>query len=191
MPSQQVNACGWGGDGEMKRHSNIRLTAPNGKSIPQSLNIKTSMLPGRMGFGIAVPDPGQAIPYLQATGGLQINRIAELKSFGFETVIDLGTAEKTAYLHRQETEVLGMRYISIPVDGVLPNQQQVNDFTQQVIDSSNNMLLVYSPSSELLGTMWAAYRINLGAPVDFAINQGKTLGMKADQEAILRGRVIQ
>ncbi len=173
----------------MKRHSKILHTDSDGKTISQSLNVKTSKLPGQMGYGIAIPDPGQAIPYLQATGGRPFNRIAELKSFGFETVIDLGTAEKTAKLHRQETEALGMRYISIPVDGIQPNQQQVNEFTQRVIDASNNMLLVYSPSSELLGTMWAAYRINLGAPIDFAINQGKALGMSDDQEVILRSSI--
>ena len=141
-----------------------------------------------MGYGIAIPDPGRAVPYLQATRGRQINRIAELKIFGFETVIDLGTPEKTARLHQLETEALKMRYFSIPVDGVVPSQDQVDDFTQKVIDASNEMLLVYAPDSALLGTMWAAYRINLGAPVDFAIKQGKDLGMEAAQEAILRNR---
>ncbi len=141
-----------------------------------------------MGYGIAIPDPGRAVPYLQATRGRQINRIAELKVFGFETVIDLGTPEETAHLHRLETEALRMRYFNIPVDGVVPSQEQVNDFTQKVIDASNDMLLVYAPDSALLGTMWAAYRINLGAPVDLSVKQGKELGMEAEQEAILRNR---
>ncbi len=117
----------------------------------------------------------------RATRGRQINRIAELKIFGFETVIDLGTPEKTARLHQLETEALGMRYISIPIDGLVPSQEQVDDFTQKVIDASKDMLLVYAPSSALLGTMWAAYRINLGAPVEFAINQGKKMGMGPNQ----------
>ncbi|MCP3665289.1 MAG: hypothetical protein GY696_22785 [Gammaproteobacteria bacterium] len=98
---------------------------------------------------------------------------SELKHFGFETVIDLGTPEGTAYLHQSETEALGMRYISISVNGVVPSQEQVDHFTQKVVDSSSDMLLVYSPNSALLGTMWAAYRINLGAPVEFAMKQGK------------------
>ncbi len=184
-----VLACGWWGDGEVNRNSDAVLTAPDGKSLPQALTHKTSKLPGRIGYGIAIPDPGQAIPYLQATKGRQFNRITELKAFGFETVIDLGTPEKTAHLHRAETEALGMHYFSIPIDGAVPNQKQVNDFTQKVVSASNNMLLVYAPNSALLGTMWAAYRINLGAPVEFAINQGKELGMGPDQEAILRNRL--
>ncbi len=189
MSPKSVYACGWWGDGEMNRHNDAVLTASDGKSVPQTLTHKTSKLPGRMGYGIAIPDPGRAIPYLQATRGRQINRIAELKIFGFETVIDLGTPEKTARLHQLETEALGMRYISIPIDGLVPSQEQVDDFTQKVIDASKDMLLVYAPSSVLLGTMWAAYRINLGAPVEFAINQGKKMGMGPNQEATLRNRL--
>jgi len=188
MSSQSVHACGWWGDGEMNRHDDAVLTTPNGKPLPQTLTYETSKLPGRMGYGIAIPDPGRAIPYLQATRGRQINRIAELKAFGFETVIDLGTPEETAQLHRSETEALNMRYISIPVDGAVPSQEQVNNFSQKVVDASSDMLLVYAPDSALLGTMWAAYRINLGAPIEFAINQGKKLGMEAEQEAVLRNR---
>ncbi len=188
VPPKSVLACGWWGDGEMNRHDDVVLTTPGGKPLPQTLTYKTSKLPGRMGYGIAIPDPGRAIPYLQATSGHQINRIAELKTFGFEAVIDLGTPEKTAQLHRSETEELGMRYISIPVDGKIPSQKQVNDFTQKVVDASSDMLLVYAPNSALLGTMWAAYLINLGAPVEFAIKQGNELGMEVEQEAIIRHR---
>ena len=189
IPPQSAQACGWWGDGEVNRHNDIVLTAPRGISAPRSPTYKTTKLPGRMGYGIAIPDPGRAIPYLQATHGRQINRIAELKTFGFETVIDIGTPEKTAYLHRSETEALGMRYISIPVDGVVPSKKQVNDFTQNVINASDDMLLVYAPNSALLGTMWAAYRINLGAPIEFAIKQGRDLGMEPDQESTLRNRL--
>jgi hypothetical protein len=81
-----------------------------------------------------------------------------------------------------------MRYINIPVNGNVPDQKQVNKFTQSVIDASSDMLLVYAPSSELLGSMWAAYRINVGAPVEFSINQGRKLGMSEEQAAILHKR---
>ena len=189
ISSKSAQACGWWGDGEVSRHNDLILTTSDGKAVPQTLTNKSSKLPGRMGYGIAIPDPGQAIPYLQATSGRQINRIAKLHDFGFETVIDLGTPEKTAKLHRSETEALGMRYFNIPVNGAVPSQEQVDEFTQKVVDASSNMLLVYAPNSALLGTMWAAYRINLGAPIEFAIKQGKKLGMVTNQEAILRSRL--
>ncbi|MES9900542.1 MAG: hypothetical protein ABW148_16165 [Sedimenticola sp.] len=187
-PIHSVQACGWWGDGEVTRHNDLLFATAGGSSLPQTVTYKTSKLPGRMGFGIAVSSPDLAIPYLQATRGQQINRIAELNAFGFKTVIDLGTKEKTAQLHRQETETLGMRYISIPVDSAIPNQQQIDEFTQKVIDSSSDMLLVYAPDSALLGTMWAAHRINLGAPVEIAIKQGTQLGMQTEQMLVLRSR---
>jgi len=172
----------------MKRHNNILLSAPNSKDIPQTLSIKTSKLPGRMGFGIAVPSPGEAIPYLQITQGLQINRIGDLNTFGFKTVIDLGTNEEIAKKHRAETEELGMHYINISVKGFIPTVRQVKYFTQVVVSFSSDNLLIYAPNSKLLGTMWAAHQINLGAPIDYAINQGKKLGMEVAQETILRNR---
>ncbi|MEJ1297412.1 MAG: hypothetical protein RPU64_15610 [Candidatus Sedimenticola sp. (ex Thyasira tokunagai)] len=188
-PTHSVQACGWWGDGDVNRDVDEVLTSLDGKLLPQTLSIKTSKLPGRMGYGIAMPDPGRAIPYLQATNGRLINRISELKIFGFKTVIDLGTPAKTAHLHRQETEALGMRYISIPVVGEVPSQDQVNDFSHQVVVGGNDMLLVYAPSSALLGTMWSAYRINLGAPLEFAIREGTDLGMGPEQESELRKRL--
>ncbi|MCU7931925.1 MAG: hypothetical protein KZQ90_14075 [Candidatus Thiodiazotropha sp. (ex Codakia rugifera)] len=189
ISSNSVHGCGWWGDGEVNRHNDLVLTDQDRQPVPQTLTYKTSKLPGRMGYGIAVPDPGQAIPYLQATGGRPLNRIAELKIFGFETVIDLGTPEKAARLHQLETEAVGMRYIHILVDDTVPSRDQVSDFTQHVINASKDMLLVYAPNSRLLGTMWAAYRINLGAPIEYALNQGAKLGMGPDQEAILRSRI--
>ncbi|PUB89108.1 MAG: hypothetical protein DBP01_10865 [gamma proteobacterium symbiont of Ctena orbiculata] len=188
MSPGHISACGWWGDGEVNREDNEAITTPDGRVLPHIVNHHSSKLPGRMGYGIAIPDPGRAIPYLQATMGRPLNRIAELSAFGFKTVIDIGTSEKSARLHRKETEVLGMRYISIPVDGNLPSREQVEDFTQHVVDASHGMLLVYAPRSELLGTMWAAYRMNLGAPVGFAIKEGRELGMLPDQEITLRNR---
>ncbi len=188
--STSVEGCGWWGDGEVNRQDDLAPIGPDGRVVSQTLTNETSKLPGRMGYGIAMPDPGRAIPYLQATLGLPINRIGDLKIFGFEAVIDLGTPEKAARLHRSETEALGMHYINIPIEGSVPGQKQVDLFSQSVVDASSDMLLVYAPSSALLGTMWAAYRINLGAPLEFAIRQGKELGMETEQEAILRRRAI-
>jgi hypothetical protein len=186
LTPNHLMACGWWGDGELNRDDDIALTGEDGKSLPRTLSIQNAKLPGRMGYGIAVTEPGLAIPYLQATRGHQVNSIAELKTFGFKTVIDLGTPVKEARLHQLETETLGIHYINIPIEGNLPSKKQLSYFTQQVVNhSSHNMLLVYAPNATLLGTMWAAYRINLGAPLEFAIKQGKKLGMENEQESAL------
>ena len=101
----------------MNRSDSVVLTVTDGRPISDALSLKTSKLPGRMGYGIVVLDPGQTIPYLKATYGRQISRIGELKEFDFEAAIDLGTLSETAHKHRQETESLGMRYFNIPVVG--------------------------------------------------------------------------
>jgi len=175
----------------MNKSDTVVRSTTDGKPISERLSLETSKLPGRMGYGIVVPDPGQAVPYLKATYGRQISSIGELKDFGFDAVIDLGTPLDTALKHRKETETLGMRYFNIPVDGSTPSTEQTREFSRMVIDNSQRPLLVYAPSSALLGSMWASYRINLGAPLGFAIEEGRALGMMPDQEAVLRRRVEQ
>lgn len=185
-PLEAAHGCGWWGDGEMNRDSDpavAPVTDTSGRVLPGD---KASKLPGRMGYAIAVPDPGHAVPYLEATYGRRINRIGELKSLGYETVIDLGTPSETARLHRAETEALGMRYFNIPIEGDFPNKEQVDRFSRLIVESGRDPLLVYAPSASLLGTMWASYRIGyLGAPSSFAIAEGRSLGMTREQGAAL------
>lgn len=184
-----VHACGWWGDGEVSRDDDRpEVTAPDGSPLEQTLSIRSTKLPGRMGYGIAVPGLGRAIPYLLATSGRPVNRIGELKTFGFLSVIDLGTQPKTARLHQTETEAVGMRYFNIPVEGDMPSREQTDRFSRMVYASSRGPLLVYAPSSALLGAMWASYLINLGAPLDYALKEGKSLGMAPEQEDELRRR---
>lgn len=184
-----VYACGWWGDGEMGRHTGADITSPGGKRANTRLDLKAAKLPGRDGYGIAVTQPGLAVPYLQATYGRPLNRIADLKAIGFAAVIDVGTPEQTARLHRAETEVAGMRYLNIPVKGDMPNIQQIRLFNRMITKSGGAPLLVYAPSAPLLAFIWAAHRISLGAPFAFAIQQGKSLGLTAGQETELRKRV--
>ncbi len=182
-------ACGWWGDSEMSSRRDNAFTSADGRPLAHTLNIQSMKLPGRMGFGIAVPEPGRAIPYLLATFGQPLTRIGELKIFGFRTVIDLGTPAITAHLHRAETEEAGMQYFSIPIKGDIPNPQQISFYNRIVINANNGPLLVYAPKAELLAIMWASYRISLGSPLEFALAEGKALGLTREQETELRNRV--
>ena len=183
-----AEACGWWGDGETSRTDITLLPTHDGKPLPEALTVDNTKLPGRMGYGIAVTEQGRAIPYLQATYGRPLARIRELKAFGFQTVIDLGTPEKTARLHRAETEAVGMRYHNIPIAGHNPNADQTKLFSSIVLNATVGSLLVYAPSSSLLGMMWASHRLNVGSPMDFAIAEGMALGLTQEQAATLRTR---
>ncbi len=188
-PLTPVHACGWWGDGEMSRHASAGPAAPDGKTVNTKLDIASARLPQRQGYAIAVTGPGLAIPYLQATYGRKLNRIPDLKAFGFAAIIDLGTPAKTARLHRAESEAAGMRYMSIPVAGDTPEPRQTGLFNQMIAKSGSAPLLVYAPSAPLLAFFWAAHRISLGAPLAFAIQQGKSLGLTPGQGTVLRKRV--
>ncbi len=181
-----ARACGWWGDGETSREDSTKFPTHDGKPLPERVSLETSRLPNEMGFGIAVPEPGRAIPYLQATYGRQPTRIGEFKTYGFHAVIDLGTPSDTAALHRAETEAAGLSYFSIPVVGETPSDRQTQRFSRIVLESADKSLLVYSPSSPLLAMMWAAHRINSGSPVSFAIAEGRSLGLTEAQEEALR-----
>ncbi len=180
-----VYACGWWGDGEMTRHSQEILSSPNGNPVSTRLNLQTAKLPGRKGYGIAVIGPGQAVPYLQATYGRPLNRISELKTFGFNTVIDLGPSQETARKHEAETRTAGMLYFTIQVNGNTPTSEQVTEFNQIVSNTKNGSVLVYAPQAASLGAMWAFHRFSLGGPIAFSISQGRLLGLTSKQEAEL------
>ncbi len=185
-PLGPAHACGWWGDGEMNRDEDPAIASVTSETGRQLSDREASKLPGRMGYGLAVPDPGHAIPYLRATYGRRINRIGELESLGYKTVIDLGTPSETARFHRAETEALGMRYVNIPIEGSLPTREQTERFSRLIVDSGRYPLLVYAPTAELLGAMWASYRIGyLGAPRAFAIEEGRSMGMTQEQGAAL------
>ena len=175
----------------MNRPDIVIHSTIDGKPVSEVLSIESAKLPGRMGYGIALHDPGKAIPYLLATFGRQINRIGELKDFGFEMVIDVGTPPDVASKHREETEALGMAYFNIPVSGSIPSPEQASEFTRMLLEIGDYPLLVYSTTAPLLGSMWAYYRINHGAPLEYAILEGNNLGMMPEQEAELRRRHSQ
>jgi len=178
-------ACGWWGDGEMSQ-TDDDIIAADGRPVEQSLDLKSMKLPGKMGYGIAVPGPGRAIPYLLATFGQPVTQISEFKIFGFRSVIDLATPEPAARLHRAETEAVGMRYYNIAIDGDMPSPKQSALFNQTVLNVNNGPLLVYAPRAALIAVMWASYRISLGSPLGFALSEGKSLGLSVEQEKVLR-----
>ena len=190
LSPHQVIACGWWGDGEMNRDSEPALPTVTDASGQELQGVAASKLPGRLGYGIAVLEPGRAVPYLQATYGWRINRIGDLRSVGYETVIDLGTPANAARLHRKESETVGMRYFNIPITEEFPSRDQVDRFGRLIMGFGRDPVLVYAPAASLLGIMWASYRIDyLGTPISFALDEGRSLGMTEAQGASLIGRL--
>jgi protein tyrosine phosphatase (PTP) superfamily phosphohydrolase (DUF442 family) len=180
MPFSTSLACGWWGDGEMSKHW-------DNDTVARNFGLNAAKLPGKMGYGLAILEPGRATPYLNATHGRPLNHIRDLSALGFKAVIDLGTVVETAALHRAETESVSMHYFTIPISGEMPSREQVERFGKLVLKAADGPILVYARTPGLLGTMWASYRIGaLGAPFDFSINEGRLLGMTSEQAVALK-----
>lgn len=186
--AEAVHACGWWGDSEMSSRRQTALITPDGRAVEETLSLQSMKLPGEAGYGVAVPEPGRAIPYRLATNGQTVTRINEFRIFGFRSVIDLGTPTSTAHLHGIETETAGMAYFNIPIESNMPNRQQTRMFNQIVLNARNGPLLVYAPRAELLAVMWAFYRLSLGSPMAFVLSEAEAMGLTAVQEAELRDR---
>ena len=80
-----------------------------------------------------------------------------------------------------------MRYFNVPVESMVPVAQQIAQFRDLLLDAGNRPLLVVAPSAEILAVTWAAYRLQLGAPLSYAIYEGKSIGLRSEQESILLG----
>mgnify|MGYP003981080183 FL=1 len=181
LPAASANACGWWGDGEMNRDQKRDFGAAAHSYTPNM-----ARLPDHRGYGIAVPDPGRAAPYMTMTHGRPISRIKDLVPFGFDAVIDLGPPPHALDDHRQETEAAGMAYFNIPIKDYMPTPEQTALFGDVIVSFSAKPSLVYAPTPALLGGMWAAYRISMGGSLDYSIAEGRTLGMTPDQEKQMR-----
>lgn len=191
-------ACGWWGDGEGDDNEAIVIGADGqpvskagsasghavGPAIPSGLEVPAP----RSGYGIAVRDGGSAVPYLDAVQGAAVYSIQQLHQAGFQAVIDLGTAPAVAALHRRETEVLGMKYFNIPIDGDVPGKAHVVRFSEILVDNENLPILVFSASADLLGGMWVNYRLSKGSSPEDAVEEGRKLGLSENSVNDLKNR---
>ena len=179
-----AGACGWWGDGEMNRDQLLQGSASGGRHIPLFLDRDSITLPGNL-YGIAITEPGLAQPYLQSTYGRPISNIEDLGAFGFRTIIDLGppgdlTSQEFLKGSRQR-----IRYCRVPNESLIPGRIQVSEFRNLVLDAGNLPALVVAPAAEMLAGMWAAYRLELGAPLSYTITEAVSMGLRPEQEATL------
>lgn len=184
-PMAPALACGWWGDGEMRR---AFAEDRNGAAVTGSTTLTPELLriPGDNGFGVSVLDAATLIPYQSLTHGRAPDRIAGFKPYGVTTVIDLGTPPAVAALHRRETEAAGMTYHSLPMADIMPTPRQTRQFADWVVGASDAPLLIYAPDRSRLAAMWVAYRLALGAPLAASLAQGRRLGLTPEQEARFR-----
>lgn len=188
--SPPASACGWWGDGEDDDTESIVIGADGWPvSDDQTISNDLEVPAPRSGYGVVVQRDGNAVPYLKAVPGRAAYSIQQLRTSGFRVVIDLGTSPEVALLHRDETEFLGMKYFNIPTDGDVPAKEHVARFGEILSSNEGQSILVFSASGDLLGGMWAYYRLTRGSMREDALREGQAFGLSDEGAQELMERV--
>ena len=185
--SLEAGACGWGGDVESKYDTMLSQIASGGRQIPEILDRESIRLPEGFGFGMVVVEPGQGVPYLKTTLGRPIRHIEDLRAFGVRAVVDLGSQDGVSEVKSISGNAQSLGYFSILVESMGPAIAQIEYFEDLLLDPTNRPVLVIAPTAEILAVTWTAYRLQLGAPLAYAIYEGKSIGLRFEQEAALLG----
>ena len=132
----------------------------------------------------------RATPYIGTAGRYDPAAVAEIKALGFATVIDLrAQSEKGMSGVAQAVQAAGLEYANIPVTTKAPTDDQVQEFAHLVENPANYPILVNCVSANRVGAMWALYRASAGVPVEVAIEEGRTTGLKPSREKAVRERL--
>ena len=119
-----------------------------------------------------------------ATAGL-INEggIDLLLEEGFKSVVDLRTPQEGTAEEAAAMKIAGIEYINIPIGKEAPSAADVRKFASIVGDKNRGPLLVHCASANRVGTLWAMYRVSTGVPLQTALEEGRTVGMKPSRES--------
>ncbi len=102
---------------------------------------------------------------------------------GVTTVVNIRHPEELLRLDFDEeaaADSLGLRYITIPVAPATFSTEDVDRFAE-VVNSSEEPILLHCASSNRVGGMWAAYLVrHRGVDLEKAIAIGKTAGLRSD-----------
>ena len=132
----------------------------------------------------------RATPFVGTTGRYDPAAVAEIKALGFVTTIDLrAPTEEGAPEVAKAVQAAGLKYFNIPVTTSAPTDDQVKEFARLVEDPANYPILVNCVSANRVGAMWALYRASAGVPVEIAIEEGRTTGLKPSREKTVRERL--
>lgn len=179
-------ACGWWGDGEMNRDHQMDYLVAGKAHVPELLDSESMKFPANLGYGMAILEPGLALPYLHATFGKPITSIGNFSAYGIRTVIDLNPDARPATRQLHEVSSRGMRYHHLPVQGAIPDLTQVAELRELILDSNNLPIVITASSAELLAGTWATYRLTFGAPFSYVVAETVVMGLLPEQESILR-----
>jgi len=125
-------------------------------------------------------------PHVSTGGLLGEGAPAELRQLGYRTVIDLRTPKEGTAAEKAAVEAAGLAYINIPIARGAPTPEQIAVFAAAISSAANHPVHVHCVSANRVGAMWALYLAAQGVPPEYAVSEGKTVGLRGKREAGVR-----
>jgi uncharacterized protein (TIGR01244 family) len=122
-------------------------------------------------------------PDIATAGLIKEGGVDLLTAEGFRAVIDLRTLPEGTAEEQAAMEIAGIEYTNIPIGKEAPSTEDVGRFASIVGDPGRGPLLVHCVSANRVGTLWAMYRVSTGVPLQTALEEGRTVGMKPARES--------
>jgi len=154
--------------------------------ISSATAAETAEVPFGDEMGAEVQNYNRLRPTIATGGSIDVDQVVTLKAKGFKTIIDLRTPEEGTAEEKTAVEAAGMRYVNLPVSKGRPSDEQVRALADILQDSGQAPVLVHCASGNRVGTAWAIYRVRQGIPLEIALEEGRTTGMRPSREAQVR-----
>ena len=137
-------------------------------------------------MGAEVANYNRLRPHLATGGSIDLNQVHSLAEKGFRTIVDLRTPEEGTAAEKVAVEAAGMTYVNLPVDKGVPSAALIDKLSTILNDPKQAPVLLHCASGNRVGAAWAIYRVKQGIPLEIALEEGRTAGMRASREAQVR-----
>lgn len=161
------------------------LGTPSGHAVAAD-TAESAQVPFGDKMGAEVVNYNRLRPFLATGGSIDLDEVASLKAKGFRTIIDLRTPEEGTEEERTAVEAAGMTYVNLPIAKGAPSDEQIARLAELLEDKNAAPILLHCGSGNRVGAAWAIYRARKGIPLEIAIEEGRTAGMRASREAQVR-----
>lgn len=132
-----------------------------------------------------VPETLGEIQSLHRLGGIylasqpSVQDFQLLKEAGIRTLIDQRYPEETPFDEGAIVERLGMTYTNVPWNGPADLSDEVFDRYRQLLNESEQPLLLHCSSANRVGTVWLPWRVlDGGVSVETALEEARLVGLR-------------
>ena len=164
----------------------LAVLATTGEHAQAADTAESTQVPFGDKMGAEVANYNRLRPFLATGGSIDLKEVPSLKAKGFRTIIDLRTPEEGTEEERTAVEAAGMTYVNLPIAKGAPTDEQIARLAELLEDQDAAPILLHCGSGNRVGAAWAIYRARKGIPLEIAIEEGRTTGMRPSREAQVR-----